>query len=263
MNLKVRSYLYDNPRLYDLVFPDEEETVARMCLAGFEKYLGRRPESVLDIGCGTGLHLAALARVIPDAHGVDYLSSMIDYGRSARPHLKMEVGDMRSFRLGRTFEAAVCLGNAFSYLLTDEDMDRGLDTISIHAAPGGGLVMDLLNANWYLGADLSNPLEMIVDRPGFKARAVSRLEVVPERRLLVRRRTWEIPGARVEDDYCEYRLHDADEIRSLLSRHGFAATGIFDNREFRETDLSGRANVRRPDHSDMSGRKLYVFGVRT
>jgi len=90
---------------------------------------------------------------------------------------------------------------------------------------------------------------------------VSKISLVPEKRLLVRRRTWDIPGAPPEEDYCEYRLHTAEEIGDLLSRNGFTATGVFDNKDFRSSDLSGRSNTRQPWQSDMSGRKLYAFGV--
>jgi hypothetical protein len=34
-----RSLLYDHPHLYDLVFPDPNETLVEMCRATFKRYL--------------------------------------------------------------------------------------------------------------------------------------------------------------------------------------------------------------------------------
>jgi hypothetical protein len=46
--------LYDHPLLYDLVFPDPNETLVEMCRATFKRYLPVPPTSLLDIGCGNG-----------------------------------------------------------------------------------------------------------------------------------------------------------------------------------------------------------------
>jgi hypothetical protein len=41
MDPKIRSLLYDQPRLYELVFPDE--TIGEMCRAAFDRYLSASP----------------------------------------------------------------------------------------------------------------------------------------------------------------------------------------------------------------------------
>ena len=56
MDAKVKSLLYDEPWLYDLVFPDADDTMGTMCREAFARYLPAPPTSVLDVGCGTGGH---------------------------------------------------------------------------------------------------------------------------------------------------------------------------------------------------------------
>ena len=97
-----RSLLYRQPRLYDLVFPDADESIGRMVRAAIDRYLPAVPRSMLDLGCGTGRHLEALVRTIPDCCGVGLLESNIAYARSMRPGVTFQVGDMRTVRLGRT-----------------------------------------------------------------------------------------------------------------------------------------------------------------
>src|SRR5260221_5890111 len=94
-----KSLLYTEPRLYDLVSPDADGNSARMCREAFRRYLTAPPGSALDIGCGTGRHLAALAETMSDCRGVDLLETNVAYAQAARPHLHVSRGDMRTVRL--------------------------------------------------------------------------------------------------------------------------------------------------------------------
>ena len=60
-----RSLLYDRPDLYDLVFPEPDQTRAETCREAFKRYLPLPPTSLLDIGCGNGRLLASLSVSIP------------------------------------------------------------------------------------------------------------------------------------------------------------------------------------------------------
>jgi hypothetical protein len=45
-----RSLLDAEPRLYDLVFPDAEDRIGRMCREAFRRYGAAAPAWLLDIG---------------------------------------------------------------------------------------------------------------------------------------------------------------------------------------------------------------------
>jgi SAM-dependent methyltransferase len=95
--------LHREPRLYDLVFPDTDDSIGRMCREAFRRYLPVPPASALDIGCGTGRHLDALARLLEttgfEALGVydnrDFQPSDLTGAISAAP----DVGGMRGRKL--------------------------------------------------------------------------------------------------------------------------------------------------------------------
>ena len=131
-----RSLLYREPRLYDLVFPDADDAVGRMCREAFRRYLPVPPASALDIGCGTGRHLDALAGTVAECWGVDLLESNVAYARAVRSRLHVVQGDMRTVRLGRVFDLVTSFGNALSYALTDADLARTVETYAAHAHPG-------------------------------------------------------------------------------------------------------------------------------
>jgi hypothetical protein len=97
-----------------------------------------------------------------------------------------------------------------------------------------------------------------VDTPDFKATSVSIHSLDRASRLLKRTRRWQIPGQSDVEDYAEYRLLSPDELRGLLDAGGFEVAGMYDNREFKDSDLAGTITFG-PDVAGMRGRKLYAF----
>jgi len=258
-----RSLLYREPRLYDLVFPDADGTLASMCRKAIRRRALGALRSALDIGCGTGRHLAALAATVAECWGVDLLETNVAYARSVRPELHVIQGDMRAVRLGRTFDLVTSFGNALSYALTNEDLARTADTYAAHAHPGTLLIVDALNAKSYLdGNGFEERIEGHVDTPDLQATSVSTHVLRREARILERTRVWHIPGRSEVEDYARYRLLYPGEVAGLLTRAGFGEIEIFDNRELVSSDLRGRTSAI-PDPSGMRGRKLYALARRS
>jgi SAM-dependent methyltransferase len=250
------SLLYTEPRLYDRAFP--ADTVVPMCVEACRRWRATPPRSTLDVGCGTGRHLAALAATIPECWGVDLLPSNVAYAQATRPGLRILQGDMRNVRLGRTFDLVTSFGNALSYALTDGDLRRTAETYAAHAHPGTLLVADALNARAYLqSGGFRERIEGRLDTPEFTATSVAIHALDRAARRLTRTRTWTIPGRPPVEDHAEYRLLEPDELRALLERAGFAVRALHDNREFRPTNLAG-APTAGGDVGGMGGRKLYA-----
>lgn len=240
MKSNARNFLYDHPEHYESVYPEPNEETPQMCRRMFARFLASQPSSILDLGCGTGRDLAALSRDCPDCRGVDYLDTMIQYARSKHPGLHLQVGDMRAVRLQRRFDVILCMGSAFMYALTNEEVDQVLDTFVLHAHSGTLLILDLNNAAGYLGGGtFKEQAEFAVDGTTFSASSIARHSFDRRRQLLVRKRTWTITGSPPIEDFCEYRLFFPAELENLLNTKGFRVLGMFDNKDLRETDLSG------------------------
>ena len=199
MESAVRNLLYQRPELYEAVYDGENHAVPRMCDRLFTRYLGRTPDSLLDIGCGTGRDLEYLAKSCPDCVGVDYQDAMIDYARVRRPGIEFRTGDMRCFRLGRTFEAIVSFGYAVANVHANTDLDRVMATYTAHARPGTLLVVEVINTAAGVGGT-GLPRRFAIDTPGFRADATAEYRVDARRQLLVRRRTWTVAGGRPVHD---------------------------------------------------------------
>ncbi|WP_394822349.1 class I SAM-dependent methyltransferase [Pendulispora albinea] len=108
----------------------------------FELLAAQPGERVLDLGCGTGDHVAALRARGIDALGVDASAEMLARARQKFPdhpaHV-FRVGDARSLDVAGEFDAVV--SNAVLHWVPDAD----LAARSIHAAlrPGGRFVAEL------------------------------------------------------------------------------------------------------------------------
>jgi trans-aconitate methyltransferase len=108
MDTSVRNLLYRHPEFYELAYPEPNDETPTMCRRMFARYLSKPPRSILDIGCGAGRDLNSLSKKCADCWSVDYLPEMIEYAKAQRPHMHLQLGDMRTVRLGRMFDVVTC-----------------------------------------------------------------------------------------------------------------------------------------------------------
>jgi ubiquinone/menaquinone biosynthesis C-methylase UbiE len=107
--------------------------------------MAKHAVTVLDLGCGTGELLAAIAP--KRAVGVDPAGAMLDIARRRKGGEQVEwvQADARSLELGERFDLIVLTSHAFQVFLTDADQSAALDTIRRHLAPNGRFVFDTRN----------------------------------------------------------------------------------------------------------------------
>jgi len=240
MDSSVRNFLYQNPQFYELAYPEPNDDTPMMCRRIFSRFLTHQPRSILDIGCGTARDLDSLSRECSDCWGMDFLPEAINFANKQRSHLHLSVGDMRTLRLGRTFDVIMCMGSAFMYALTNMDVARTLETFTAHSQTGTLLILDINNAASYLGGEhFKKTAELRVNVPGFSAQANSSYDFDRRRQLLTRKRIWKIEGQNQVEDFCEYRMFFPAELEQLLKEWDFQVAGMFDNMQLQETDLSG------------------------
>ena len=123
---------------------------------------GCAPRRVLDAACGTGNVTFELARWGYDVVGVDLSPSMVAWAQAKRPgaaprggsgQAEFAVGDLRSFDLGRSFEAATCLYDSLNYILEPGDLGLAFGRVAAHVERGGVWIFDM-NAPWAFEANL-------------------------------------------------------------------------------------------------------------
>ena len=135
---------------YDILHDDVDYAAECALLETvFSRYLPRRPRSLLDLGCGTGSHALILAERGYRVTGIDASAGMLRVARRkarGRPNPRWVHADMRRFQMDRTFDAAICMDDAFTHLLTERDIVTHLRTVRRHLQPGGVYVFEFAQA---------------------------------------------------------------------------------------------------------------------
>lgn len=90
---------------------------------------------VLELGSGGG-HSAVHLKSSFTMTLVDLSDAMLAESGRLNPECSHHQGDMRSVRLGRTFDA-VFVHDAVDYMTTEADLRRAMDTAFVHCRPGG------------------------------------------------------------------------------------------------------------------------------
>ena len=130
-------------RLYDefagwwpLISPPEEYAEEAALYVDMIRTAANFPvREVLELGSGGGNNASHMKRHF-DLTLVEPSDEMREISRALNPECAHAAGDMRTVRLGRTFDA-VFVHDAVDYMVTEEDLGAALATVAAHLAPGG------------------------------------------------------------------------------------------------------------------------------
>ncbi|MGW7029103.1 class I SAM-dependent methyltransferase [Streptomyces xanthophaeus] len=227
MEGQLQNFLYRNPELYDEVYGDSHHLDVLLCERAFHRHLGGTPSSVLDVGCGTGEDVAYFATRGVDAVGVDLQPQMLQRAAQKFPGARFIEADMRSLRLGRSFEAIISFGYAIANLHSDQDIAAALQSFARHAQEGTLLILEALAFQPDMA--VARPSQFTIDTPGLRATAQAHYEVDPGRRLLQRRRSWrDAAGKPTAQDFARFRMLAPEELEQKLKAAGFELLEIHD-----------------------------------
>lgn len=130
-----------------------------------------RGGAVLELGVGTGRVAIAIAERGVGVVGVDRMPEML--ARAAeriaklpaktRERIELVRGDIRAVRLGRRFPLVISPFNVFMHLYERRDVERALETVHAHLAPGGRFVFDVLMP--YAANLARDPMRLYKGRP--------------------------------------------------------------------------------------------------
>ncbi|MGG4144239.1 methyltransferase domain-containing protein [Paenibacillus algorifonticola] len=223
----INDFLYDNPEFYEVVFPPRGKS--EFCMRIFEKYSTETPSSILDIGCGTGRDLADFSKHYPDCVGFDAAQSMVSYAKKKNPELNVFTGDMRSFRLSRTFDVICALGGCMNFALSNEDLDATFKTYQSHAHKGSLLLLQPLNPSDYFG-EFRVPKNFFMPYNDSMAVGEMSYKLLKLQQVVERTRTWTVEGQNETfNDSMSYRIIFPAEISYFLNQNGFDVLDIFES----------------------------------
>ena len=212
--------------MYQKIFPYEE--FFQMIRPYLERVRARR---VLEAACGTGRLMAILEENGYEVTGLDLSEEMLRIART-RCRGRLVRQDIRDIRFSETFDAVTCMGRSFTYMHTEEDVDKALASFNRVLRQGGMLVFDNFDAEKINFDYFSEWRETVFDLDDMK---VTRRSINSD--YCEENNSWttnwiytiERDGEkRVLEDHGRIRAFTRSYLASKLEEHGFRAPTIVD-----------------------------------
>jgi SAM-dependent methyltransferase len=110
--------------------------------------------SLLELGSGGGHNAFHMKARFAEVTLVDLSPGMLERSRALNPECTHELGDMRTVRLGKLFDA-VFVHDAICYMTTLDDLELAMKTAFEHLRPGGIALFapDVLRETFRVGTD--------------------------------------------------------------------------------------------------------------
>lgn len=139
------------PWFHLLTHPSDYEDEASYYTRVIEAASDARAKTLLELGSGGGNN-ASHMKARFECTLTDLSKEMLELSRTINPECEHIQGDMRTLRLGRTFDA-VFVHDAVMYMTSEADLRSVIATAAEHAAPGGVvlLVPDTLRETFVAG----------------------------------------------------------------------------------------------------------------
>ncbi len=221
---------------YPLLYGHRDLNEARRLLDALDQTLPPGAGLLLDLGCGPGRHLRALAESRYAPIGLDLSRPLLQRARRASPGVPLVRGDMRRLPFRRrSFVRVLMLFTTFGYFRTREEDASVLQGIAEILADGGTLVLDFVNA--------PRLRRRLVPRSGRLVNGI----VVVERRwfepggdfLFKETRVGPLPDGRTRTYRERVRLYEPAELERMLQAAGFELQvrfGDYDGRPYKRRE---------------------------
>jgi SAM-dependent methyltransferase len=187
--------------------------------------------SVLELGCGTGRVLVALARSCGFIHGIDSSQAMLQICRDKlgqSEKARITLGDICAFDLGRRFDLIIAPYRVLQNVETDAQLDGLFGCVRAHLSATGTCVLNAFRPKWqareWLRDGETFNWEVYVEG-GRVTCHDRRLRVDAERRILYPELIWRrYRNDELVDEAVlriAMRCYDPDGFEKLVTEHGF------------------------------------------
>jgi SAM-dependent methyltransferase len=192
---------------YHLVDPPEDHAdEAALFVDAFAAAVDGPCRTLLELGAGAG-HNACHLKAHVACTLTDISEPMLALSRARNPECEHVAGDMRTLRLGRTFDA-VLAHDGITYMTTEADLRAAIESAFVHTRPGGAAIFTPDD----LAETFTEATELLGGDDG-------------ERSLRYIEWSWDpVPGdGKARAEY-SLLMREGDVVRSFHDRH---ETGLF------------------------------------
>jgi SAM-dependent methyltransferase len=137
-------------KYYELLYKDKDyDAEAGYVDRLIQEHCSGSKATILELGCGTGLHASLLARKGYAVDGVDRSETMVQQARQrATGSARFFLGDACAFVGDKSYDVVISLFHVLSYQTSNEQAAAFLETVARNLQPGGTAIFDF----WYTPA---------------------------------------------------------------------------------------------------------------
>ena len=181
-----------------------------------------RPETAMDLACGTGVLCECLQAAGIEAAGMDFSQGMIDIARERNGSIHYDVADMITYRPEKQYDLVTCTGDAINHISDLNDVGKIFDNVYAYLAPGGYFIFDILS-----GREVPEEEPFDLD---FSEDVKAQFMVEHDDKGYVHLKTtvYEKGKEPFTEEILE-KLHDVEAICALLKKSGFALVQLSDH----------------------------------
>lgn len=196
----------------------------------FDKY-GKKPQLVLDLGCGTGNITIPMAKRGYDMIGLDLSCEMLNIARNKAKDKDLDIlflnQDMCEMELYGTVDAIVCALDGINYLTDPEDAGQLFKLVENYLNPGGIMIFDL-NTEYKLKEVLGRNTYVYEDEEIYYVWQSEYSEDTKICEFDLNFFCLQPDGSYARfDEFQEERAYSADEISKLVEAAGLELSGVY------------------------------------
>lgn len=193
--------------------------------------------TILDLGCGTGEHIAELNKIGNKCIGLDNSNEMIEVAKKrCTSDIRFIVSDMTEFDLYEEIDLVYSFFGSFDYLISDEQIEKALWNTWRSLKPESYFVLEVWNAL---------PLIEIKEKPLSEVSTTyfNGRKIIRDRGYLLKSVDPTIVNVRYNyklshagsseyiEDFHTMRAFKENEITKLLDKNGFVVKNIYANNQ--------------------------------
>lgn len=131
----------ESARFYDWICRGKDYMAASEKLVGYIQRFNSGASTLLDVGCGTGRHLAHLDNKYK-VSGLDISPEMLKIAHKRCPGVSLHQGDLTRFSLHRKFDVITCLFGSVAHANTVPLLNGAIKCMARHLSSSGILVLE-------------------------------------------------------------------------------------------------------------------------
>lgn len=173
-------------KYYDLLYTDKDYDGEAEYVHNLITENSNDAQTILDMGCGTGIHADLLSNKGYKVHGIDISEDMLKIAnqkiKGKEERLQFNQSNIQELNLNKKFDVVVSLFHVMSYQNSNIELIKAFEVAKDHLSAGGLFIFDF----WYGPAVLTDlPITKVkrLENNDIKITRVAESKLVPQSNL--------------------------------------------------------------------------------